>query len=115
MSTDPVLLPFQSHSIGPQLGRGDREGRHPPPALILFLLGFAHAAYADDLEAGVSDAATRFKKLIKTGVAVAALVIVVMGLMVTGFKFSQKDPGAIWYLAGTAAGGALFGVAAAML
>jgi RsiW-degrading membrane proteinase PrsW (M82 family) len=72
-------------------------------------------ALADDLETGVSDAAVKFKKLIKVGVAVAAVVIVVIGLMVTGFKFSQKDPGAIWYLAGTAAGGALFGVAAAML
>jgi hypothetical protein len=83
-------------------------------ALAAFLLG-VQDALADDLETGVSDAAAKFKKLIKVGVAVSAVVIVVIGLMVTGFKFSQKDPGAIWYLAGTAAGGALFGVAAAML
>lgn len=82
--------------------------------LFFFALG-VRDAWADDLESGVSDAAAKFKKLLKVGVAVSAVVIVVIGLMTTGFKFSQKDPGAIWYLAGTAAGGALFGVAAAML
>ena len=82
--------------------------------LCAFVLG-VQDALADDLESGVTDAAAKFKKLIKVGVAVSAVVIIVIGLMVTGFKFSQKDPGAIWYLAGTAAGGALFGVAAAML
>jgi len=85
-----------------------------PICLSAFLAG-AQDAIAQDLESGVDEAGVRFRRIIKSGAAVAAAVITVIGLMISGFRFSQKDHSAIWYLAGTAAAGALFGVAAAML
>jgi hypothetical protein len=79
-----------------------------------FLLG-VHDAYAQDLEAGISEAGTKFKKYISMGLGIASAVIIVLGLAKAGFHFTQKDPSAIWYLAGTIAGGVLFGVGAAVL
>jgi hypothetical protein len=84
-------------------------------AAAAFFAGMTSVWAAADLEDGVSTAAGEFKKILKIGAAAAAVVIVVGGLMITAFKFTQKDPGSIWYLAGTVAGGVLCGVAAGML
>ena len=83
-------------------------------ALTAFLLGISQA-HAQDLEAGVNTASGEFKRVIKVGATVAALVIIVFGLLFTAFKFSRKDQDAVWYLAGTIAGSVLCGIAAGML
>jgi hypothetical protein len=83
-------------------------------AAAAFMCGLSDAM-AQDLEDGVTRASSELKKILKIGAAAAAVVIVVGGLMLTAFKFTQKDPGAIWYLAGTVAGGVLVGIAAGML
>ncbi len=72
-------------------------------------------ARAQDLESGVSTAAGELKRVIKVGLAVAAVVIVAIGLVVTALKFSRKEPEAIWYLLGTGVGSVLCGIAAAMM
>jgi hypothetical protein len=84
-------------------------------SVLAILLAGARDAIAQDLEAGVGDASTKLKKIFKLGVGVFAVVIVVIGLMTSGFKFTQKDPSAVLYLVGTVAGGVLCAVAAAML
>jgi hypothetical protein len=73
-----------------------------------------NAAVAQDLESGVSSAAGELKRVIKIGVAVAAVIIVAVGLVVTALKFSRKEPDAVWYLLGTGAGSVLCGIASAM-
>lgn len=83
-------------------------------AVTAFVCGL-NDALAQDLEDGVSKASGEMRKILKIGAVSAAVVIVVGGLMLTAFKFTQKDPGAVWYLAGTVAGGVLCGVAAGML
>lgn len=83
-----------------------------------FLAGVTSAAVtavAQDLESGVNTAAGELKRVIKVGLAVAAVVIVAIGLVVTALKFSRKEPEAIWYLLGTGVGSVLCGIAAAML
>jgi len=73
------------------------------------------SAAAQDLESGVSSAAGELKRVIKIGLAVAAVVIVAIGLVVSALKFSRKEPEAIWYLLGTGVGSVLCGIAAAMM
>jgi hypothetical protein len=79
------------------------------------VMGAAMTAAAQDLESGVNTAAGELKRVIKVGLAVAAVVIVAIGLVVTALKFSRKEPEAIWYLLGTGVGSVLCGIAAAML
>jgi hypothetical protein len=83
-------------------------------ATAAFMCGMADVM-AQDLEDGVSKASGELKKIIKIGAAATAAVIVVGGLLLSAFKFTQKDPNAHWYLVGTVAGGALCGIAAGML
>jgi hypothetical protein len=94
--------------------------RFPKIAMVAggFVAGLATAATsasAQDLESGVSTAAGELKRVIKVGLAVAAVVIVAIGLVVSALKFSRKEPEAIWYLLGTGVGSVLCGIAAAML
>jgi hypothetical protein len=87
-------------------------------AVAVLLLGITDGfslALAQDLESGVNTAAGELKRVIKVGLAVAAVVIVAIGLVVTALKFSRKEPDAIWYLLGTGVGSVLCGIAAAML
>jgi hypothetical protein len=102
----------------------DRSQRHPRPLSFRgaaaggFFAGFATAAttvLAQDLESGVSTAAGELKRVIKVGLAVAAVVIIAIGLVVSALKFSRKEPEAIWYLLGTGVGSVLCGIAAAMI
>ena len=79
------------------------------------LVGGATTATAQDLESGISSAAGELKRVIKVGLAVAAVVIVAIGLVVSALKFSRKEPEAIWYLLGTGVGSVLCGIAAAMM
>jgi hypothetical protein len=79
------------------------------------IMSAATTAMGQDLESGVSSAAGELKRVIKVGLAVAAVVIVAIGLVVTALKFSRKEPEAIWYLLGTGVGSVLCGIAAAML
>lgn len=85
--------------------------------LAMFVAGMtvAATAMAQDLESGVSSAAGELKRVIKVGLAVAAVVIVAIGLVVSALKFSRKEPEAIWYLLGTGVGSVLCGIAAAMM
>jgi hypothetical protein len=87
-------------------------------AWAAFLCGMTAAvnvAMAQDLEAGVSSAAGELKRVVKVGLAVAAVIIVAVGLVVTALKFSRKEPDAVWYLLGTGAGSVLCGIASAMM
>ena len=88
------------------------------PAGAAFICGMTAAvntAMAQDLEAGVSSAASELKRVVKVGLAVAAVIIVAVGLVVTALKFSRKEPDAVWYLLGTGAGSVLCGIASAMM
>ena len=88
------------------------------PAVAAFVAGLivgSGDAIAQDLESGVSSAAGELKRVIKVGLAVAAVVIVAIGLVVSALKFSRKEPEAIWYLLGTGVGSVLCGIAAAMM
>jgi hypothetical protein len=99
------------------------NGRTPRAArLVVAFTGFwcgltaaLGSATAQDLESGVSSAAGELKRVIKVGLAVAAVVIVAIGLVVSALKFSRKEPEAIWYLLGTGVGSVLCGIAAAMM
>lgn len=96
------------------LGFARTEG----PAIAAFVAGLTVGsanARAQDLESGVSSAAGELKRVIKVGLAVAAVVIVAIGLVVSALKFSRKEPEAIWYLLGTGVGSVLCGIAAAMM
>jgi hypothetical protein len=84
-------------------------------AFIAGMTAAAGAAMAQDLESGVSSAAGELKRVIKVGLAVAAVVIIAIGLVVSALKFSRKEPEAIWYLLGTGVGSVLCGIAAAMI
>lgn len=84
-------------------------------AFVCGMIASIRAARAQDLSSGVSSAASELKGVIKIGLAVAAVIIVAVGLVVTALKFSRKDPEAIWFLLGTGAGSVLCGIAAAML
>jgi hypothetical protein len=91
---------------------------HARIAAWTFIAGLTTSAttlMAQDLESGVSTAAGELKRVIKVGLAVAAVVIVAIGLVVTALKFSRKEPEAVWYLLGTGVGSVLCGIAAAML
>jgi uncharacterized membrane protein len=82
--------------------------------VAVLVLASSGVVLAQDLQAGFEQASTSLRGLIATGVAVISGIIAVVGLMMTAFKFSQKDPGAIWNLVGTAAAGVLCAAAVMM-
>lgn len=73
------------------------------------------AAVGQDLSDGVSSATTSFKSIIKTVFSIAAIVVVVGGLVLSAFKFTQRDPHALHYLVGTIAAGAICGIVSGIL
>ncbi len=73
------------------------------------------AALGQDLSDGVSSATSSFKSIIKTVFSIAAIVIVVGGLVLSAFKFTQRDPHALHYLVGTIAAGAICGIVSGIL
>jgi hypothetical protein len=89
--------------------------RREVAAFVAGMTLVTRSAVAQDLESGVSSAAGELKRVIKVGLAVAAVVIVAIGLVVSALKFSRKEPEAIWYLLGTGVGSVLCGIAAAMM
>lgn len=68
-----------------------------------------------DLSDGVSSATSSFKAIIKTVFSIAAIVVVVGGLVLSAFKFTQRDPHATQYLVGTIAAGAICGIVSGLL
>ena len=85
-------------------------------AVILGVLIIAGPALADvDLSDGVSSATSSFKSIIKTIFSIAAIVVVVGGLVLSAFKFTQRDPHATQYLVGTIAVGAICGIVSGIL
>lgn len=85
-------------------------------AATAFICGLtAGVAMAQDLESGVNTAASELKRVIKIGLAAAAIIIIAIGLVVSALKFSRKEPDAVWYLLGTGAGSVLCGIASAMM
>jgi hypothetical protein len=74
----------------------------------------AGPATAQDLSDGVSSA-TSFKSIIKTVFSIAAIVVVVGGLVLSAFKFTQRDQHALHYLVGTIAAGAICGIVSGIL
>ena len=100
-------------------GRKSILGTH---AAVLGLLGViallaiaAGPASAQNLSDGVSTATSSFKSIIKTVFSIAAIVIVVGGLVLSAFKFTQRDPHALHYLVGTIAAGAICGIVSGIL
>lgn len=76
----------------------------------------AGRVFADvDLSDGVSTATSSFKSIIKTVFSIAAIVVVVGGLVLSAFKFTQRDPHATQYLVGTIAAGAICGIVSGLL
>ena len=73
------------------------------------------SAIGQDLSDGVSSATSSFKAIIKTVFSIAAIVIVVGGLVLSAFKFTQRDPHALHYLVGTIAAGAICGIVSGIL
>ncbi len=87
-------------------------------ALAAFACGMfaaVNTARGQDLQAGVNSAAGELRGVIKVGLAVAAVIIIAIGLLVAALKFSRKEPEAVWYLLGTGVGSVLCGIASAML
>jgi len=82
---------------------------------VALLAVCAGPALAQDLTDGVSTATSSFKSIIKTVFSIAAIVIVVGGLVLSAFKFTQRDPHAVQYLVGTIAAGAICGIVSGML
>jgi hypothetical protein len=92
-----------------------RRGRWAA-ATAAFACGMVAAvASAQDLEAGVSTASSELRRVIKVGLAAAAVIIIAIGLVVSALKFSRKEPDAVWYLLGTGAGSVLCGIASSMM
>ncbi len=92
-----------------------RKTQMKSPALAAglgaFLLGF-HDAFADvDLQSGFDEASSKFRKYVKQGITIAALICTVVSLGIGGWKFMNRDPHAVWYLVGVVCGGIVFGVA----
>jgi hypothetical protein len=84
--------------------------------VVLVVLLVAGPALADvDLSDGVSTATSSFKSIIKTVFSIAAIVVVVGGLVLSAFKFTQRDPHATQYLVGTIAAGAICGIVSGIL
>ena len=75
----------------------------------------AGPALAQDLSDGVSTATSSFKSIIKTVFSIAAIVIVVGGLVLSAFKFTQRDQHALHYLVGMIAAGAICGIVSGIL
>jgi len=89
-----------------------------PLALLVGLAAVAVLAtplLAQDLTDGVTTATSSFKSIIKTVFSIAAIVIVVGGLVLSAFKFTQRDPHALHYLIGTIAAGAICGIVSGIL
>ena len=89
-----------------------------PLALLVGLVVTAMLAsplLAQDLTDGVTSATSSFKGIIKTVFSIAAIVIVVGGLVLSAFKFTQRDPHALHYLVGTIAAGAICGIVSGIL
>jgi hypothetical protein len=93
--------------------------RYGLPLALLVCFGvwmlISGAAIGQDLSDGVSSATTSFKSIIKTVFSIAAIVIVVGGLVLSAFKFTQRDPHALHYLVGTIAAGAICGIVSGIL
>jgi drug/metabolite transporter (DMT)-like permease len=68
-----------------------------------------------DLTEGVNTATSSFKAMIKTVFAIAAVVVVVGGLVLSAFKFTQRDPHALHYLVGAIAAGVICGIVSTVL
>lgn len=90
------------------------------PIAVLVAVGVvvlvARPVLADvDLSDGVSTATSSFKSIIKTVFSIAAIVVVVGGLVLSAFKFTQRDPHATQYLVGTIAAGAICGIVSGIL
>ena len=85
-------------------------------AVFLGVVIIAGPALADvDLSDGVSSATSSFKSIIKTIFSIAAIVVVVGGLVLSAFIFTQRDPHATQYLVGTIAAGAICGIVSGIL
>lgn len=84
---------------------------------IAAVMLFAGPALADgvDLTEGVNTATSSFKAMIKTVFAIAAVVVVVGGLVLSAFKFTQRDPHALHYLVGAIAAGVICGIVSTVL
>jgi hypothetical protein len=83
--------------------------------VVVAVLLLAGPALADvDLSDGVSSATSSFKSIIKTVFSIAAIVVV-GGLVLSAFKFTQRDPHATQYLVGTIAAGAICGIVSGIL
>jgi len=79
------------------------------------LLLAATALAQTDLSDGVALATSSFRSIIKTVFSVTAIVVVVGGLVLSAFKFTQRDPHAVQYLVGTIAAGAICGIVSGIL
>ncbi len=84
-------------------------------AAVGLIVMVAGAALGQDLSDGVSTATSSFKSIIKTVFSIAAIVVVVGGLVLSAFKFTQRDPHALHYLVGTIAAGAICGIVSGIL
>ncbi len=84
--------------------------------VVLVVLLVAGPVLADvDLSDGVSTATSSFKSIVKTVFSIVAIVVVVGGLVLSAFKFTQRDPHATQYLVGTIAAGAICGIVSGIL
>ncbi len=81
------------------------------------LLAATVTAFADptDLTAAAQTATTSFTSVLKIGLTAVTLVIVIVGLSWTGWKFAHKDENAMTFLLGTVAASVVLGIAAALV
>jgi hypothetical protein len=82
---------------------------------VIMLLAGPGLADGVDLTEGVNTATSTFKAIIKTVFGIAAVVVVVGGLVLSAFKFTQRDPHALHYLVGAIAAGVICGIVSTVL
>jgi hypothetical protein len=61
-----------------------------------------------NLDGAIDQSGSEIRRYVGKGLELFGLVVVAIGLAMAGFKFSKKDHEAVWYVAGAAAGAALF-------
>jgi hypothetical protein len=89
-----------------------------PTILILGCVLLAHASPAFgqiDIGEGITTATSSFKTVLKTVFTIAALVIVIGGLLVTAWKFTQRDPHSFHFLVGAIAAAVICTIISGML
>ena len=77
------------------LGRFESKLVPAGSAFICGMTASVNITMAQDLEAGVSSAASELRRVVKVGLTVAAVIMLAVRLVVSALQFSRKEPDAV--------------------